>query len=51
MNCLINIGTAPYPLSRKGRGGAVFRGRISVEGLEVEDLQDGTGIYAHVHML
>ena len=29
---------------KKGRNGAVFRGRVSVEGLDIEDIQDGTGI-------
>ena len=34
----------PLHVHRKGKGG-VFRGRISVEGLEIEDIQDGTGMY------
>jgi hypothetical protein len=29
---------------KKGKNGAVFRGRVSVEGLDIEDIQDGTGI-------
>ena len=31
---------------KKGKNGAVFRGRVSVEGLDIEDIQDGTGMYS-----
>ena len=34
-----------YLHCRKGKTGAVFRGRISVNGLEIEDIPDGSGTY------